>query len=285
MGTYLPLFNVSVEHGYFSGGLWDGMDFIPCSATAVLAGRGYILVKQTGNGVGVYYESGCELALRLLAEDTGGLLRFNFRVYARDKSYPNYTGLPATGGGTILYFTNHGKGGKSDGGKMSLSREDCASSADLAKMDDLIQAGVLGEQHRRVPPDFALSIQAAADMDAAGSARDYSIRFAARQSYWKYYLLGNMNRANAYIVDLDSRVEFEPGLDAVLPGNRPSRVFRSKERLAVTERAGYRFQLREPGPGAGRVLVKRLPVAAGSRLGREMIDGKLEIVLENYVNF
>lgn len=285
MGFYQPLFTVSIEHSYFVDGLWKGLDFVASPATSKMTDGAGILVKVTENGIGVFYDEDKAQALRLYATDTAGLLRFSFKVYAKDKAFENYTTPYAQKENSILCFGNLGKTGDAEGGKIRLSELDFVSEADFTEMDALIAEETLNARDRRVPPDFVVNICVEPGNNACQNIRDFCIRFSARQSFWKYYLLGNMNRGNAFIVDLDNRVEFEPCGDVVLPGNRPAKVFRSKERIPVLEKSSYRFQLREQGQGGGKVLVKRLPVASESRLGREAINGKSEIVLENYVNF
>lgn len=280
MGLYQPLFTVSVEHAYFADGLWKGLDFIASPETARMVGGGGLLVKPTANGIGVFFDEERAQAMRLYAQETAGALRFDFSVRARDRAFENYTFPDVRKNGWVLRFGNAGREAGAADGRIRLSRDEFASEADFDGFDAAAMGiAVIGS--RRIQPDFAVSL----DVAPAAGARDFYVRFGARKSFWKYHLLGNMNRGAAYIVDLDSRVEFEPCGEVVLPGNRPARVFRSTERVPVQERSACRFQLREPGQGNGKVLVKRLPVASESRLGSEVIDGRSEIVLESYVNF
>lgn len=285
MGFYQPLFTVSVDHMYFSDGLWKGLNFIPDSGTSkVIEGAG-ILARQTRNGIGVFYDKDKSEALRLYAEDADGALRFSFKVYAKDRTFANYTAPSVGKENAVLCFDNRGGGGDAGAGKTRLSKDDSVSEKDFEEMDSLVAQDILGERDRRQPPDFVVSIFVESGTSAVFAAKDYGIKFNARQSFWKYHLLGNMNRSNPFIVDLDNRVEFEFCGEIVLPDNKPAKVFRSKELIPLLEKSNCRFQLREPGPGSGKVLIKRLPVASENRLGMEVINGRSEIVLESFVNY
>jgi len=285
MGFYQPLFTISVDHKYFSDGLWKGLDFVPNpEALKVFKGAG-VLLRQTKNGIGVIYDQDKSGALRLYAEDAGGSLSFSFKVYAKDRTFANYTAPSTHKENAILCFDSRGRDVDAETGKIRLSKDEYVSEEDFEEMDTLVAEDILGERDRRVPPDFVVNIFIRFEGAGSFAAKDYGIKFNARQSFWKYYLLGNMNRSNPSIVDLDNRVEFEFCGDVVLPDSRPAKVFRSKALIPVLEKSSCRFQLREPGPGAGRVLIKRLPVASESRLGMETVNGKSEIVSESYVNY
>jgi len=283
MGFYQPLFTVSVEHMYFTDGLWKGLDFVPCAASSKLIHGAGILFRHTKNGIGVFYETDKSGVLRMYAQDSDGALRFNFKVYAKDRTFANYT-APSnnTKEKTLLCFDSCGG---IEGEKINLSKDEFASEKDFADIDALLAADILAERDRRRPPDFVLSIFVEATLSNGFIAKDYGIKFNTRQSIWKYHLLGNMNKSEPFIIDLDNRVEFEYCGEVILPDNKPSKVFRSKALIPLLEKSNCRFQLREPGSGSGKVLIKRLPVASQSRLGMEVIDGKSEIVLESFVNY
>lgn len=291
MGAFRPLFSVSVEHGYFTDGAWKGLDFVPVPVTVKVINGANLLVRPTKNGMAVFYDVSRSDALRLYAKDANGALCFSFRVYAKDRTFANYTSPAMRSGDAVLYFDNREGVTDQATGKVRLSKEDAATEKDLREIDSLVAEDILCDRDRRVPPDFVVSVvveSGSGEVSSAGATgwrvQDCLVRFNARQAYWKYHLLGNMNRSSPFIVDLDNRVEFEFCGEVMLPGDRPAKVFRSKEQIPVLEKSNCRFQLRELGPGAGKVLVKRLPVASESRLGMEVIDGKNEIVSESFIN-
>lgn len=287
MSFYHPLFTLSVDHVYFSDGLWKGLDFVPNPGTVkVIEGAGiHLKPAKHKNGIAVYYDEGKSRVLRLYAEDTDGSLRFCFKVYAKDRTFSNYTAPSSRKGNAILCFRNRSADSEAESGKIRLSKGDFVSGEDFEDMDSLIAEGILCEQDKRMPPDFVVSIFIKPESIGSLDVHDYGIKFNTRRSFWKYHLLGSMNRDNPFIVDLDNRVEFEFCGEVMLQGDRPAKVFRSKELIPLLERSNYRFQLREQGQGAGKVLIKRLPVASESRLGMDVIDGKSEIVSESFINF
>jgi hypothetical protein len=222
--------------------------------------------------------------LRLYAEEANGALSFSFKVYSKDRTFANYTSPSFHKENAILCFDNRGHDGDTAAGKIKLSKDDFVSEKDFEEIDALIAGSILCASDRPMPPDFVVNVLVDCGRDGALTARDYGIRFNARQSFWKYHLLGNMNKDNLFIVDLDNRVEFEFCGETMLPGNRMSKVFMSKELIPVQEKSSYRFQLKEQGIGAGKVLIKRLPLASETRLSMEVIKGKSEIVLERFIN-
>lgn len=285
MGFYESLFSISVEHVYFSDGLWKDLNFVPDRGTLKVIEAASILVKPTKNGIGVFYDRDKSEVLRLYAKDTNGVLRFSFKVYSKDRTFANYTAPFSRDDGAILCFNNLGEGRDSDPAiRVRLSKDEFVSEKDVEEIESLIAEDILCLGDMRMPPDFVVSVSLKPGGGGDFVTIDCGIKFNTRQSFWKYHLLGNMNKSNPFIVDLDNRVEFEFCGEVVLLGNRPAKVFRSKELIPVLERSNYRFQLREQGHGSGKVLIKRLPIAAG-RLGMEVINGKNEIVSENYINY
>jgi hypothetical protein len=288
MGCYRSLFSVSIGHGYFSDGEWDGLVFVPTPATMKLFESTDVLVRPMKSGVSVLFCEDRSSALSLYADDAEGMLRLNFKVYSGDRGFANFT-MPSTRkGDAILYFDNRDPVCDDENGKLRISKDKSVSEKDFRDMDALIAEGVLSERDRRVPPDFLVDIFIKPDRDRLSGAVVWNslelfLKFSARQSFWRYFLVGNMSRNNPYIVDLDNQVEFEPHGDVVLPGNRPAKMFRSKELIPVLEKSPYRFQLRDQSQGGSRVLIKRLPVASENRLGMDVINGKKEIVLDSYV--
>jgi hypothetical protein len=290
METYLPLLSISVGHGYFSDGEWKGLDFDATPATMKVIKGADVLIKKTNNGIAAFYNKKRTDALSLYAADSNGELRFSFKVYSKDRTFANYTSLAGQAIGNILVFDNRESVLDSEKAKLRLSRDEFVSEKDYREIEKLIAEGILDERERPVPPDFIVDVfikpkkNDSSGNDLAWEHHDCVIKFNPRRSFWRYFLLGNMNRSDPSIIDIDNRIEFESCGDVVLAGNRPAKVFRSKEAIPVHEISTYRFQLKEQGEGGSRVLIKRLPVASEGRLGMDVINGKNEIVLETYIN-
>ena len=114
--------------------------------------------------------------------------------------------------------------------------------------------------------------------------KTYFVSFRAKETIWKYYLLGEVAKEGLYIADLDDAIEFEPGEAETLSDTRPALTFRSKTYIALSERSQCRFQLRERNSGAGKVLIRRLPVASASQIGREVVEGLATPLSEMFIN-
>lgn len=284
MAEYQSLFSISVEHSYFSDGFWRGLEFVPSpSASKVLDSCNCVVLKSP-YGINVFFDEEKFGVLRRYANDAKGGVRFSFKVYASDRLFANYTSPAILGDEQVLCFDNAEMSRNSANRKVRLCKDELVSDKDLKRVRDLVAEGFLGEHDRRWP-DFLVNILIEPGLTHGGVGKDYGLRFNNRASFWKYYLVGDMNMSRPFIIDLDHRVEFEFCGEAMLLGNKPSKVFRSKTLIPLLEKSNYRFQLREPGPGAGKVLIKRLPVASEGRLGMDVINGKKEIVLESFISY
>jgi len=283
-GIYRPLFSVAVEHGYFSNGLWKDLHFEPDAETSKMAGLSSLVIRQTGDGVGVSVNDLDRDPLRLWAAGSEGKLRFSFKVRAKDRSYANYTDYSVGGGRGIPCFDNLEKDVRT-GGEIRLSRETLVSAADFREIDVLLAEGMISAREKLVPPDFIVTVYVDLDGDHGFDFMQYRIGFGARRSYWKYFMLGDMNRVEVFIVDQEKKIEFLSCGEVMLAGNRPARVFRSNKPMFLLEKPECRFQLRERSASGEKVLIKRLPLASKSRLGSEVIDGRKEVVMENFVQY
>ena len=122
------------------------------------------------------------------------------------------------------------------------------------------------------------------DEPSKAAAKNYYLKFKARETIWKYYLLGNLTKKNLDIVDLNNETQFEDTGPESLPDNRTALTFRSKQILPLREKSEYRFQLKEKDPNGGKVLIKRLPVASANQFLKESINGKEAILSEIFIN-
>jgi hypothetical protein len=289
MRTFWPLFSVEVEHTYFSGGSSPGLNFIPTPKTLAVLGKANLLMEKTPKGVGVFYDQGNSEALKLYMSDPDEPLQAGFKVFADDPCFKNYSDLKAPGKDSILYFDNQAV--KPDAaGRYRLHEAQYVSEVDFERLDSPRLEQVLNPKDRLVKPEFVVTIRLAGedlpqlDHPSIDNARDYYLRFKARETIWKYYLLGKLKKKKSYIVDLNNETEFEDTGPVSLPGNRTALTFRSKQKLPLREKSGFRFQLKEKDPGGGKVLIKRLPVASANQLEMDVIAGKEAIVSEIFIN-
>lgn len=292
MGTYRPLFSIKVGHSYFSNGEWRGLDFAPTPDTAKTMKSADLLTRPMNGGITVFYNEDRIDALRLLAAEANRSLPFCFKVNSTDRTFANYTAPFAPGRDALLFFDNRA-GIINPNGECRLSKDQCVSDQDLRDMDDLIASGILSESDRRIPPDFVVEVIVKPEQkdDDRGTAswrtQNCYFNFAARSSFWRYLLLDNLCGIDTTIVDPDpnSSVKFMHCGTETLAGDRTARAFRSDREIPLQEMPTCRFQLKAKENDVTRVLIKRLPAASKDKLGMIDIDGKKEIVFENYINF
>jgi len=288
IGPFLPLFGVEVEHEFFDDGLLRDVRFVPTSESLALMRRAGILVRKTSSGIELHYDGSRSEALQLFLDEADGELCFQFKVHVRDGVFKNVSEGFLSTQEAIPYFKN--ESGAEDGGRIRLHTASQASARDLVPIASDSFAGLLDARDLRLPPAFALrivfpspgtqSLEKALD---SGPAR-YFVKFGARKTYWTYYLLGPLADKRVSIVDLDDSIDFESLGPVSLSDAHPALAFRSKAAISLRQRPTCRFQLREAGTGNGKPLIRRLPVAASSRVNRQTIRGEVISISEVYVN-
>ena len=285
MQNYRPLFVLSLGHDYFASGKWSGLDYRPTDETQQLFSRCGMVLRALGSDLTLLFDEGRQPAMRMLAEETGGQLRVALKAVVQDRSYLNYTAIGAKLGETLPVFQNtQGVEATADG--IRLSVDPFASQADLQPIRDVIGSGLLSPAEARVPPDLVFDFRFPTSQfaDASLPCPRYHVVFSTRTLVWNYFLMGSINRENLFIVDLDDQVEFDFLGAGFKVANREASVFRSKAALPIRENSSLRFQLRERGNGSGKILLKRLPVAA-TNFAVQAIDGREQLVSNVYVNF
>ncbi len=116
--------------------------------------------------------------------------------------------------------------------------------------------------------------------------KEYLICCAARKTYWKYYLLGELAEQESEIIDLRGDIQFRRSSGRQTPfPNKEAAVFYSSEAIPLEERSNRQFQLRRQGSNGNKVLIKRLPNASVENLSKENIKGKEVDVSEIYINY
>ncbi len=275
---------------YFTRGLDPGLKLIPTIHTHATVEKTGLLVRSSPNGIRVFYDHHSLETLRLFADNPDEPLQLVFKAYAEDLWFSCYTELPAADEDSILYFDNRNSIiDESD--RLKLHTAEHVSEKDLVKLNTLPLAEVFNQRDHIVTPEFVVCIHMAPDeirsleQPSKNTMQKYFISFKARETFWKYYLIGNISKKKCFIVDLKNETEFEDTGQTSLPGGRNALTFRSKRKIPLQEESEFRFQLKEKGPNGGKVVIKRLPVASASQFCREIIDGKETIVSEIFINY
>ncbi len=289
MGSYLPLLNIEVEHNFFSKGSCLALEFVLTPGTDKVMENAGMLRRNTMNGIHIFYDKNRSDSLKLYATDLINPLRLEFKVFSRDPFFENYTEPSVHQEGSILYFDN--QRAKIDRtGRFRLHDEEYVSETDFEELNSSLFEDILNKKDRLIRPVSIVSVSIS-DKDVnlssdqlEATAKSYYLNFRARQTFWKYYLLGGMARKDLYIADLKNEEEFESTGEESLSDSRIALTFRSKTTIPLQEKSDCRFQLREGGVGNGKVLINRLPVASATQINREVIEGKEAFVSEMFIN-
>ena len=275
MGSYRRLFSFAVEHQFFSDAVGPGLEFVPTPKAVKTLQHTGMLVKNTTNGISCFYD---EAHAEILGRDAAGqdeACSIGFKVFSRDPAFANYT-LKRTDDVT---------------GMVRLHHEEYVAEGNLQSVTSPGLEELLTKKERLVRPLCLVSLcmtereRRVLESPEHAPAGVYIVKFKARQTFWKYYVLGNLSRKRLSIVDLDNKIGFEYAGNTSLSDDRMAITFRSQEAITLSVRSDYRIQLKEAGPGGPKVLIPRLPVPNASRLHKETLDGQEILVSELYINY
>ena len=86
MGQYRPMFNISMEHNYFSSGKLAGTNFVPTAATRKLMNNVNLVSRPRPDGITMFYDGDYFDALKMYAADAEEPLKVEFNC---DMYIPN----------------------------------------------------------------------------------------------------------------------------------------------------------------------------------------------------
>lgn len=286
MGAYRLLASVTVEHDYFAGKNCKMLEFVAAEFCAAKLRNAGLLVKSSQSGVAIYFDSEKIDILRLHAEDN---LTLAFKVFSQDSNFFRYTSPGAPPDDAILFFSNQ-QITRDAMGKQMLHPDPSVTVAAWMELTADPLPGILERKDYFVKPAFILQLSITAGAQGLCSdkldteARRFYIRFATGQTFWKYYILGDMSKRNVYIADLDNAIQFENLGNILLPGNREAVQLQSSKAIPLHEQPGQRLQLKESTGMGDRILIKRLPNANVEQVHGEVLGGAMENVSEIYIN-
>ncbi len=286
MGTYRSLLSVTVEHTYFLENICKTLEFIPAEPSVAKLKKTGLLIKSSESGVSVFYEDDKMNILRLHAEDDLSLV---FKVFSKDPNFFRYTIPGARTDSNLLFFNNQPITLDPTGKQMLHSDPNVTDKALIDSNAGQLE-GMLNRKDYLVKPAFIVQMHITADarglcseeLDAA--ARKFYIRFTTNQSFWKYYISGDLSKRNVYIADLDNAVQFNNAGNILLPGHREAILLQSSVAIPMQEQHHHRLQLRESGNMGDKVLIKRLPHANVNQMYGEVMNGQMENVSEIYIS-
>ena len=263
-------FGITVQHSFFSATSGPVLHFVPHPQTERIIKNANLLSRNTINRLILCYNHEQKAILDCFIPENDSTLDFSFDVYSSDPHYSTYTEPYVFPSNTLPFFSNRGNYVPVKEG-VQLKPE--AVSARKQKNYSIIQ-----------PPLFKITISLA-KKDNLDDHKEYIICHVARQTYWKYYFLGELAKKEAMVNDMHGKMQFRyAGKQTPFP-DTPARVYYSTEPIILRDRPDQRFQLRQLGEAGDKVLIKRLPNASAKNLSREIIQDKEVYVSEIFINY
>lgn len=279
---YAPLCDFAVNHVFFSHGSGPEFDFVPTAATARLIKRLDLVVKASAGVLTLLFDVSRAEVLQSETEHPARPLLLTFKVFTRDQAFKCITDPAVHRDDAILFFQND-IGDTAAG--MTLHPNAFAAETDFRRLEEIeVLIGALSSRDLAARPDFIIRLRVMSEDFRSRGFRSYRVRFDARRTIWKYYLLGHSKKDIPRITDPSGETEFEFIGKVALPGARTALAYRSLTPIPLRDRNELRFQLRDQADASGKVFIRRLPVAAVDRFGKEVINGKETIVSEIFVN-
>jgi len=289
MSQFLPLLQLSFAHEFYLDQRCHGLSCVASDATQRLINNLGLLCTPTADGLRIDYETSKTEAIALYANDEEDPLRFEFKVYSQLPEFKSITSPYDGDADACVYLTNQGlKESKSP--LVILHSEEYVSNINRVALDAPSVKGLLSQKDRLTPPVCVVQLYGQAgpsgflDSQSKPVARQYQVRFKARDTVWKYFVLGAITDRDLHIHDLNETVEFQRCDDELMSDQRKAAVFRSTGPLPLREQYDLHFQLREKGHGADKTIVQRLPVARLGQVANEVVAGHGIVVSEIYIN-
>lgn len=247
--AFETLVNVFFYHSYFSGEIFQGFQINPDKNTSRDMLNYGILLKPFSGGFRLLYDTSFAGGIRSRQEMLKENITLGFALKLNDPEFYNYTAVVERDiTRTIYYFNNNSE--KANTSK-SLHMEEYVSEKDVYQLDQF-------EDQYFVRPFAKLDMQLNLQL-----ADTYSIKFKARESYWRYILLGEhlQNLSSPAVVDSASSEFFEGPFRLPVRG-KEAIAFRSKEPISFSQNIRNNFQLVEnydPQSGRYKVVMRALP--------------------------
>ena len=275
---YLPLFDIEVKHQFFTSGMHRTFTVSPTVRTEALAAQLGVSSQQTPNGIRVFYESRRLDALQRDADNPETALQLGFKLETPDHLFARYT-EPMCPDGSLFYFDQRCAQVESSE-RSRLHRCAQVSGHEVEPLESPRVDELLEQTEQAAPPLGVIRIA----LSPSDGPRTYAIRFAARKTFWTYYLLGRFATDGLYMEDAKGETEFDSLGEVTLPGNRVARAFRTTSMLPLQDRYHNRFQIIDPDAEVDRVLMARMPGAEVRQTYPERRNGRDVAVSEIFIN-
>jgi len=104
MERYQYLFNVHVEHSYFSDNLCKNLEFVPTNNSVKIMNNAGLIYNNRGHRLNILANQNNIDSLMLFARDIDEPFELQFKVYSSDVDFFNYTQCPIANEQAIVYY-------------------------------------------------------------------------------------------------------------------------------------------------------------------------------------
>jgi len=290
MSRYAPLFSIAIEHEYFQSRATPGVRCVSDPQSAALGRACGLVVKADAERATVYFDLSNREALDMAIADKRMPACLWFRLLIDNPVVHHCTATKMPKAGSTFFFSNAARSEQAEGQAQSLAVHDEVSASDVVALNDERLAPALTTRDRLQSP-FGLVCISLDDLLAPSDTpvtTDFVIRFAARETHWKYYLVANMPTQQLEVkagehdsAGVPSAIEFTRRTE-VLPDGRECDTFTSTSSIALRERSTQKIELRNLQTDTA--VIDRLPVATPQKLSKDTLDGRETYVSDIFVN-
>jgi len=208
---YLPLFTLYLNHAYYADRRCPDFLVEPIPETRRWLSNYRCIAKPLTNGVRVLAATADDGALFI--RQPKGMI-FAFQLILRNLDFPLFTDLPEDGGLATRLYTNQG-----------VTNPDVIAAGPVLLTPIARQTPTAPRQASGSFADVEISYGDSAPSIAPGPAT-FLLDFAARQAWWKYYLVTNPGGAAFRIEDQDkdTPLTFDGPIDLSAGAAHPDRV-------------------------------------------------------------
>lgn len=247
---YNKLFQVHVEHKYFSNLRFTGFNFLPTAETRSLFLKYGMLLKLQPDGFIISYAGEFEGEKRNRASVLMKGLRLQISFQLTDSSFYQYTGnLPDISVKKTFRFSNFDE------------KNQAVRKSDLLHLSEFVTESDIKQTAASIKDDGYIEIYLDDHLE-----EDLYIRFLNRSTYWRYIIGSKPLRdyKNMAILGKGQNGRFSSPEIVALPDGSTAIAFVSDEHIALTQQDDKHFRLVADYDATtghfGKELVSHLPV-------------------------
>lgn len=219
------LFSITIEHSYYVDGICQDLMYIPSSATQNLMNKYTLYLQKTPEGFSFYTSTDQQIKDFLnYLETTDSETSFSFDVTSTDPFFTVFTEYPIN-----------------EVGIFSFNSSDTSKEGDVT----ILNRKFISSPMATVSFTITIGYDAIIRFRESGNNPDYNIKFDARKTQWRYYIInGNSQHFEKLEIQSDSDIQFEGPTEVTLPNGQKAFLFSSGlSKLPITQKATHKFNL------------------------------------------